>query len=609
MWISRVRVNGGFLAGLDVHLESGLNVVVGARGAGKTTLLELIRHALGIEHADEGVAQRQQQAVAQLLGHGEVILDLESDESSRHLVVDSAGAGRSSETSALALALGQNELEQIASSSASRLSLIDLRASVDADPPSLDSAMSLTQQLADANAEIERLAENTARRALLEADRAEASAEEQALLNDTAADIADRRELLRGLESELLLLTNQSELASAAIGAAGDAQQLAAQLTRAVEAITPNTAGVNLTALLSPAIESIRAGVSAVNSELEGLASALSRSRSAMLQQQNALRLDAEPVRAELEAAEVGLGQVTARLRNIDTELAQLARSDERLQQQHAKSADLRSTRELVLDEFEAWQESLFEARRQVADSVSTDLQSRVVVSIEHLADTQGFRDRLIELLQGSGLQYRPLSESLAKSLIPRQLLSLVEANDATSLADATGITTDRAARVIAHLTAPHHLGALAKCTLDDQADFRLRDGATDKSVDELSTGQKCAVTLPIVLTELSRILILDQPEDHLDNGYLVDNVVGTLGKRGANGAQTIVATHNANIPVLGSAPRVISLGSDGSRGYVSQSGSFDDELIVAVITSLMEGGRDAFRRRAEFYAEHGENQ
>jgi ABC-type multidrug transport system ATPase subunit len=50
MWISRIRVTGGFLNGLDVSLAKGLNVVVGPRGAGKTTFLELLRHAVGAQH-------------------------------------------------------------------------------------------------------------------------------------------------------------------------------------------------------------------------------------------------------------------------------------------------------------------------------------------------------------------------------------------------------------------------------------------------------------------------------------------------------------------------------------------------------------------------------
>ena len=63
MWISRIRVTGGYLHGLDVTLSRGLNVIVGPRGAGKTAFLELLRHAVGAQHADRSPdAERRRRA-------------------------------------------------------------------------------------------------------------------------------------------------------------------------------------------------------------------------------------------------------------------------------------------------------------------------------------------------------------------------------------------------------------------------------------------------------------------------------------------------------------------------------------------------------------------
>jgi len=142
--------------------------------------------------------------------------------------------------------------------------------------------------------------------------------------------------------------------------------------------------------------------------------------------------------------------------------------------------------------------------------------------------------------------------------------------------------------------------------TLLDTVDVRLVDGAVEKSVESLSTGQKCAVTLPIILAEQGKSLLLDQPEDHLDNEFLVDNVVKILRARSHKGLQTIVATHNANIPVLGEAQNVVALVSNGESGSIRELGAFDEDAIVARVTTLMEGGRKAFKRRAAFYDEHG---
>ena len=182
----------------------------------------------------------------------------------------------------------------------------------------------------------------------------------------------------------------------------------------------------------------------------------------------------------------------------------------------------------------------------------------------------------------------------------------MVESGDAIGLAAVADIAEDRSHRLLENLNERELLQGLSTIRLADSVDFRLRDGSIDKSVDALSTGQKCAVTLPIVLSEQERTLILDQPEDHLDNAFLVANVVSGLNARREGGAQTIVATHNANIPVLGSADNVVVLGSDGKVGRVDVKGAFDSDVVVDKITRLMEGGREAFVRRSTFYTEHG---
>lgn len=598
-------MNGGFLAGLDVELARGLNVVIGPRGSGKTTLLELIRHALGIEHADEAEAKRQRKAITNLLGAGEVVVDVEDENSSHHLVVDAQGNGRSNELSTAALALGQNELERIASNSASRLNLIDLRAVVSVAPPSLELAKRLTSELSRLRRDADQAKERASRRTLLEEDRAALASQERELLTDSSADLAERRELLRVLEAELLAVSGQAEASERTMARVADAAALGSRLQATIGGVPSREGGVAIAAEVEPRVSSLLLlSLELVNGIAE-LDSALNVVRNDLLIEQNRLRQKAAPVRAELETAERGLGQITAKLRNLDAELAEVSRMEAALVELQTSANALVSQRSQLLDEYEIWQETLFEARQAVARAVSEDLQSRVVVSVDHLADSTKFRDLLIELLHGSGLQYRSLAESMARSFLPRQLLTYVENNDLVGLAEAANVGADRAARILAALQSEGNVSSIAEATLDDRVDFRLIDGAVQKSVEDLSTGQKCAVTLPIVLTEGSRILILDQPEDHLDNAYLVKNIIASLGMREERGAQTIVATHNANIPVLGTADLVLSLESDGTRGFIANLGSFEDQPIVETITGLMEGGREAFLRRAEFYAEH----
>jgi hypothetical protein len=59
---------------------------------------------------------------------------------------------------------------------------------------------------------------------------------------------------------------------------------------------------------------------------------------------------------------------------------------------------------------------------------------------------------------------------------------------------------------------------------------------------------------------------------------------------------------------VLGSADRVVQLGSDGKRGFPVLASDLNDPSVVDAITTVMEGGAEAFKRRASFYSKHAES-
>ncbi|MDX6310293.1 MAG: hypothetical protein QOI06_3339 [Nocardioidaceae bacterium] len=606
MWISRVRVTGGFLHGLDVPLSQGLNVVIGPRGAGKTALLEVLRHALGAQHPDQSPAAMQQRSsfLEAVLGAGEVIVDVESNDGGRHLVVDAQGAGQRVDLSGSFLVLGQNELEGIASDAPSRLNLLDLRTGlrvVEDESPDRAAASDLTVQLFDIRAELESRREEASKRDRLMADRALLASQEAVLLGRRGGQLAARREQLRAAEETVIQSgRDQERLADLRAEVEEESATAARQLER-LRVIANRAHGLGGDLVLESAIEHAEALVGEL-----GRAISVLRAGADELRERNTLaRQSAAPIREELEEAEAGLGQITGQLRNIDAELRSLDENDLRTSDLVELEQALRQRRAVALDHADHADEFAFRERAEVARSATSQVSSNIVVIVEHLADTSAFKSFLLAVLKGTNTRATSI-DALAERVLPRQLLELVETRDAQGLAAITGLGLDRARKLITHLEDGVILASLARIRLTDLVDFRLRDGAVDKSVDELSTGQKCSVTLPIVMSEQERSLILDQPEDHLDNAFLVSNVVTALLARTRSGVQTIVATHNANIPVLGSAGTVVVLASDGTTGAVEVQGPFDDFAVVDRITQLMEGGRDAFARRSSFYAEHG---
>lgn len=326
MWISRIRVTGGFLNGLDVSLSPGLNVVVGPRGAGKTTFLELLRHAVGAQHAGQSAhaSHSRQGFLDAVLGAGEVIVDVESDEGGRHLVVDAKGGGQRLDLSRSVLVLGQNELEEIASDAPSRLNLLDLRTGAENEVPDHEEIEALTGEAFDLREELDKRQDESQKRGRLVADRDLFLSQETSLLGGTTTQLSEQRELLRQAEESVIssgqdlarIEAVQGEVAELLATHQRQADRLAVTAERAA-ALVQAVAGRDSLAEAVAFSESVG---EALFQARDGFAAAEAETRERNI----TARSEAAPIREALEEAEAGLGQITAQLRNVDSALRAL---------------------------------------------------------------------------------------------------------------------------------------------------------------------------------------------------------------------------------------------------------------------------------------------
>jgi len=122
------------------------------------------------------------------------------------------------------------------------------------------------------------------------------------------------------------------------------------------------------------------------------------------------------------------------------------------------------------------------------------------------------------------------------------------------------------------------------------------------KSLDKHSLGQRASALILFLLAQRENdVLIIDQPEDDLDNQTIYDEVIKELKKIKGN-MQFIFATHNANIPVLGDSEKVVSCSYDEKKITV-HSGTIDNHQTQRFIVDIMEGGDEAFNRRKKIYS------
>ena len=113
------------------------------------------------------------------------------------------------------------------------------------------------------------------------------------------------------------------------------------------------------------------------------------------------------------------------------------------------------------------------------------------------------------------------------------------------------------------------------------------------------SPGQKSAAILAFLLSHGDEPIVLDQPEDDLDNHLIYDLIVRQI-RESKQGRQIVLATHNPNVVVNGDAEMVISMDQRSGQCVMVDDGSgcLQDPGVRAEICRVMEGGRQAFERR-----------
>ena len=145
----------------------------------------------------------------------------------------------------------------------------------------------------------------------------------------------------------------------------------------------------------------------------------------------------------------------------------------------------------------------------------------------------------------------------------------------------------------------PERIDRLALYVPEDAVTVRFRDqqGQAWRSLAQGSPGQQTAALLAFVLGYGTEPIILDQPEDDLDNTLIYELLVKRLRETKLN-RQVIVVTHNPNIVVHGDAELVLSLEAAAGQSHVACQGGLQERNVRDEICRVMEGGREAFKSR-----------
>ena len=210
-------------------------------------------------------------------------------------------------------------------------------------------------------------------------------------------------------------------------------------------------------------------------------------------------------------------------------------------------------------------------------------------ISIEFKTQRSKFYEELKSVFKGSGIRettYQSISEEFKDFIeIYKNKEKLKEIVNENSIGEFNKIFNEK---------------------LSDLLTFKVENKVTieykGKDLDKHSLGQRASALILFLLAQKENdILIIDQPEDDLDNQTIYDEVIKELLKLKGQ-MQFIFATHNANIPVLGDSEKIVVCSFEDNNKINITDGSIDTLSIQQNIIKIMEGGQDAFNKRKNIY-------
>jgi len=246
--------------------------------------------------------------------------------------------------------------------------------------------------------------------------------------------------------------------------------------------------------------------------------------------------------------------------------------------------------------------------RKERADAISESLNGRLGFWVEFKGQKEGYKKQLSLLLKGSNISQDAIDQ-----------LVLPEDTDGSAVAEAVrigskevqtrfGLKPEMADRLIHWLTADQsRFLELETLFPHDALRLKMKIDGQYRTLEHLSAGQGAIEVLLLLFGMKNQILVIDQMEDYLDDRFIHEEILQILReqkglKDQSLERQLILVTNDATIPVIGDAELVIPLEVRDDRAHIIGRAAIDDRSMQELIKTLMQGGKEAFQKRAKKY-------
>lgn len=268
-----------------------------------------------------------------------------------------------------------------------------------------------------------------------------------------------------------------------------------------------------------------------------------------------------------------------------------------------------REERETLRTKLREVREDMTRRRKAQLQAINNNLKATigdytVFIKYDDAGITREFGEFMRTKMHGSYLQDQTIAH-ICSRIAPWHLADLVRERKTAEIAKTAEISDEWAETIVVTLrrwSILFELEALAKqpkpiITVRTKADTPIEIPVT-----QLSDGQRHTILLTIAMLAESNVpLLIDQPEDDLDNAFIASTIVGTL-RAVKERRQVIIVTHNANLAVLGDSELILPMYRENDIGKAKERGSIDRVKTKDSVQDILEGGPKAFLRRKEIY-------
>ena len=618
--IESVKITGGYLNETDIDFSEHLNTVIGGRGSGKSTLLESVRYALELEPVAVSAKRQHQEIIKENIGKskGRIELVIRSSVMNGQIYTIARRYGESStvkdEKGEISSFLpsdilpscevyGQNEIYEIAQDQRAQKQLLGRFVGTEHNEYE-EKIKAALNALVQNRSKLSKAIES---RASVEDELNQLPKLQERLQQFRELGIEDKLKIIPHLETEKRLRRRIKD---------EELDKIAQAMERINDAL-PDTEFLSDSRIKtlphSDLLQKIRASLDNLKTEaqqmLEKLRISSDKHRDEIMMHITVLEKGIQDEEDKLENTFKQLPSTEGKSgREVGTEYQRLLQSIESispkksaLETWKAQVAELRKQRRLLLDELSCYRAERTAKFETTIKKLNNKLKDKLKLTVKPEANRKPIIDFLLKCdLENVGLARLEWIENI-DDFSPIKLVELIEKGLEELISSGWGITPT-VATALSKLSASQIL-ELQEIELPDLIEIQLNiahQGTPEyRPLERLSTGQQCTAILHLLLLQNRDPLIMDQPEDNLDNAFIADRIVMELRNAKLN-RQFIFATHNANIPVFGDAEWIGVLTVEDGHGIISteNQGAVDAPKVKEQAATILEGGKTAFNQR-----------